>query len=57
MAVVVVGAMLVAGAGLLLWAVHGMVTSQRGERIEYLEALLGGLVLLVIAAGGIAQLT
>ena len=49
--------MLVAGAGLLLWAVHGMVTSQRGERIEYLEALLGGLVLLVIAAGGIAQLT
>ncbi len=56
MPVVVVVMMFVAGVGLALWAVRGMVTSRRGERIDYLEALIGGAVLLVIAAGAVTQL-
>lgn len=56
MAVVVVVTMLVAGVGFVLWAVRGIVTSRQGERIDYLEALIGGVVLLVIAAGAVTQL-
>lgn len=49
---VVVGAMLIAGVGLVLWSLNGIVRSPRGERVDFVYALTGGLALLIMGIGG-----
>ncbi len=56
-AAVVVVAMLIAGVGLVLWSLNGIVRSPRGERADFLYALTGGLALLIIGIGGATQLS